>query len=176
MEILSYILIMLILMVGFTVFVGAPYVPSKRRHVEDAFKYLYKIDRKDVLVDLGAGDGTVLRVAHRYGAKRATGYELSPIIATIGWLLSRGCNRVEIKCTNMWYAKFPKDTTIVYIFGDARDIKKYESKIQSEATRIGQSLSVVSYGFKLPTHEEVKSYGAHHLYVINPLHQKKPQV
>ena len=53
----------------FTVFFGAPYVPAKLRDVQQAFDELRPVTKHDVVLDLGSGDGKVLREVSRRGAK-----------------------------------------------------------------------------------------------------------
>ena len=65
----------------------APYLPSHRRDLELAFTELYPIGPEDVLVDIGSGDGVVLRLAASHDAK-AIGYEINPILVLVSRLLS----------------------------------------------------------------------------------------
>ncbi len=175
MVIAFWILFGIILAFGFVVFFGAPYVPSRRKHIRAAFDELYKLDSKDVLLDLGAGDGVVLREAARYGAQ-AVGYELNPLLVWVTRLLSRKYPTVQAKLANIWTTPFPDDTTIVYLFSDARDIKRLTRRIEDETTRLEHTLYVLSYGFELPGYTSIGQQGAYHLYEIKALHAKKPQV
>ena len=59
--------------------------------------------------------------------------------------------------------------TVVYTFGESRDIVKMAKKVASEATHLGRPLMFISYGFAVPGYEPVKKYGAHYLYQIEPL-------
>jgi len=77
-----------ILLFGLIVFRGAPYVPSQKRYVRQAFDELYPLGIRDVLVDVGSGDGIVLRLAAERGAQ-AIGYELNPLLVIISRWLSR---------------------------------------------------------------------------------------
>lgn len=165
----------IIIVFGFVVFFGAPYVPSRRRHLDEAFDELYKIGPDDVLLDLGSGDGVVLRAAASRGA-RAVGYELNPVLVWISRLISRRYEGIAVRVANIWLTPFPEDTTIVYVFGDARDIQRLTHRIEQEAGRLKHPLYVVSYGFELPGHEPVAATGVHHLYKVKALQVKKPQV
>lgn len=175
MEILLWSLCGLIFIFGFVVFFGAPYVPSKQKHLKVAFDSLYRLSKKDVLLDLGSGDGRVLREAARRGA-RAVGYELNPLLVLIANLLTKDKKRAISKVANIWTASFPLDTTVVYIFGDGRDIKRLERKITSEATRLKRELYVISYGFTLPGRAPKNQAAAYYLYEIQPLQHIQPQV
>lgn len=170
-----WIIFIIVIVFGFVVFFGAPYVPSRRRHLQKAFDELYQLTQKDTLLDLGAGDGVVLREAARRGS-RAIGYELNPILVWIARWLSRKYPTIEVRIANIWRMPFPDDTTIVYVFGDARDIKQLTRRIESEAKRLKRSLYAMSYGFELPGHTTLRRTGVHHLYKIDALQRKKPQV
>ncbi len=157
-----------IVIVGFVAFTGAPYVPSKRKDVALALDTLYKLTDKDVLVDIGSGDGVVLRAAAERGA-HAVGYEIHPILVIISKLLSKGDKNVQVKLANFWRAPLPDNVTVVYTFGDARDIGKMYTRVQHEATRLGRPLAFISYAFDIPGVTAGKTVGAHHLYMVKPL-------
>lgn len=152
------------------VFTGAPYVPSKAREVRRALSKLYRLTDKDVLVDIGSGDGLVLRAASARGA-RAVGYEIHPVLVWISRWLSRHDSRVEVKWANFWRVALPDDVTVVYTFGDNRDIQRMYDKVVSEATRLGHPIWLISYGFKVPRTEIRRSEGAHVLYRCEPLRE-----
>lgn len=157
---------------GFVVFFGAPYVPTKRREIRVAFRKLYPVSSHDVVVDLGSGDGVVLREAARCGAK-AVGYELNPIFVFISRWLSRGKNRVEVHAGNMWRVRLPENTTVVYAFVVTRDAGKLLRKMQQEANRLRRPLKLICYGIQLPKKVPVKKIGAHFLYDFIPLQPPK---
>lgn len=157
-----------IVLVGFVAFTGAPYVPSKRRDVVKALSELYPVTSSDVLVDIGSGDGVVLRVASRRGAT-AIGYEIHPVLVAVSRILSRNDPKVSVRLANFWRAPLPKSVTVVYTFGDARDIKKMYARVQSEATRLNKTIAFISYAFDIPGVKPTKIAGAHYLYTLKPL-------
>ena len=167
MSVWLWIILALVVIVGFVAFTGAPYVPSKVRDIRRAFDELYIVSAHDVLVDLGSGDGIVLREASKRGA-RAVGYEIHPLLVIISRWLSRHDNRVAVRQSNFWRDRLPDDVTVVYIFGDGRDIAKMFRFVQTEATRLQCSIAVISYAFMIDEAPE-KTVGAHHLYTIKPL-------
>lgn len=158
----------IVLLFGFVVFVGAPYVPSKRREVEAAFSRLRPLDKNDLLVDLGSGDGLVLRAAARRGA-RAVGYELNPALVWISRWVSRRYPRIEVRTANMWRVSFPAETTVVYVFAVTRDIEKVARKVQTEANRLGRSLDCITYGSTFLAEQATGSQGGHTYYRFLPL-------
>lgn len=165
----------IILLFGFVVFWGAPYVPSKKSDLKRAFDELYPLKKGDVLVDVGSGDGVVLREAAKRGV-RAVGYELNPVLAVLSRWLSRRQPLVNVAVANFWHVQLPGDTTIVYIFSVSRDGTKLAHKMASEATRLGRPLLLVSYGHAVPNQTPIKTVGAHLLYRFDPLQVNKAQV
>jgi len=86
--ILLWIVFAIALVFAAVVAVGAPYVPSKRKDLVDAFDELYPISKNDLVLDIGSGDGIVLREVARRGG-RAVGIEINPILVLISKWLSR---------------------------------------------------------------------------------------
>ncbi len=163
---------LIILIFGFVVFRGAPYVPSHRRQVERAFDTLYPLGHKDVVVDVGSGDGIILRLASKRGAK-AIGYELNPILVLLSQFLSRGDTRVRVRLADFWLTRLPDTTTLVYGFMVSRDIEKMAEKMQQEANRLHRPLYFMCYGAPITSHPRLKQLGAHHLYRFDPLQVNK---
>ncbi len=162
-----WILLAVVLLFGFVVFSGAPYVPSKKRDLERAFDELYPLGPDDVLVDIGSGDGVVLRMAAEKGAT-AIGYEINPLLVRLSRWLSRSSPLVSVHLASFWKATLPSDTTVVYVFGDSRDIKKMADKVEQTALRVQRPLMFISYGFAVPGMKAKKHVGAHYLYEIVP--------
>lgn len=158
-----WVLAFLIITFGFVVFRGAPYVPSRKRELAQAFEELYSLDDSDVLVDIGSGDGIVLREAAKRGAV-AIGYELNPILVLISRWLSRGQSGVRVYLADFWFVRLPADTTVVYTFGESRDIAKMAEKVASEAVRLQKPLFFISYGIAVPHVAPIKQVGAYYLY------------
>lgn len=168
MEVFFWTGFLLVLLFGFVVFRGAPYVPSKKRDIQKAFDELYPLRASDMLVDIGSGDGIVLREAARRGAS-AVGYELNPVLVILSRLLSRKYSGVKVYMADFWRTKFPQSTTVVYTFGDARDIERMAAKVAAESVRLKRELYLVSYGFSLKDTPPEKRVGAHYLYRFSPL-------
>ena len=166
-----YIIGCIVVLVGISVFFGAPYVPSLRRDLTRLFDELTPLGSEDVVLDIGSGDGVVLREISCRGAK-AVGYEIHPLFVGISKLLSLGDKNVTVRWANAWTAPFPKDVTLVYAFAVGRDGVKLASKVQQEATLLDRPLTLVCYGNPLTGREPVRSFEAYHLYIFEPLHHK----
>lgn len=153
-----------------TALTGAPYVPTRQREAREAFMSLRPLTSQDVVLDIGSGDGVVLGVVAHMKAQ-AIGYEINPFLVAISrWRLRRYRELAQVKLRNFWHAPFPDTTTVVYTFGDSRDISKMHRKVQQEATRLDRSIDLVSYGFEVPGEQAVRTHRAHFLYTLTPLH------
>lgn len=165
--ILFTIFAIIVIFFGIFAFTGAPYVPSHKQEVELLFKELYPLSPKEHVVDLGSGDGIVLKIAAKNGAK-ATGVELNPLLAFLSRLRLRKYKKATVVCQSFYSFRFPKDTTLVYLFGLDRDFARIEAKVQNEANRLNKTLYFVSYGFQSPSMKPEKSYRAYFLYKVTP--------
>lgn len=164
-----YLFGLFVALIGISAFFGAPYVPSHKKDVKRMFDELAPISEGDVVLDIGSGDGLVLREASRRGAS-AIGYEIHPLFVAIARLASFGDKNVSVKWVNAWTTPFPKKVTLVYVFAVARDSKRLIRKMQREADLLKRPLTIVCYGNDLPGLTPHRSAGAYHLYVFEPLH------
>ncbi len=166
MTLLLFIVGGLILLFGFVVAFGAPYVPSLRSEVALAFKDLYALGKDDFVVDLGSGDGSVLAVASKNDA-RCLGVELNPALVLISRFRLRG--RADIQLGNMWMTVLPPQTTLVYAFVVSRDTKRLEKLMQKEVNRLGKEVFLMTFGAALPEIQPTRTRKAHSLYLFKPL-------
>jgi len=158
-----------------SVFLGAPYVPTKKSDLKLAFEKLYKIKSSDLLVDIGSGGGVVLREASRRGAK-ALGYEINPFLFLVSYFLSRNNKKIKVKLANYWKTKLPEEVTVIYVFSVDRDMEKIKTWVQNESNRLNKQLNLISLGFDIKSLKEAKQLGVYYLYVFNPLQSVKAQV
>ncbi len=163
-----WLVAVLVVFFGLIILRGAPYVPSRSAYIAKAFTDLYLLSDRDVLVDLGSGDGIVLREAAKKGA-RAVGFELNPVLYMTARLLSRRQPLVNVYLTDIWLTPLPGETTVVYFFGVERDKQKLINKMQSEANRLSRNLKLICYGDMLGEADAERSDGAYLLYDFAPL-------
>lgn len=169
------ILILIFFIFAFSVFRGSPYIPSHKADVCRALDELYKIGKEDTLVDIGSGDGIILREAAKKGAS-AVGYEINPLLVIVSRFLLRKNNKVKVVFADFWFTHLPEKTTVIYVFSVSRDIKKIIKWVQSETNRLNRPINLISYGTRLDGIRLVRNIGAHHLYVFYPLQINKAQV
>jgi hypothetical protein len=160
-------LFLAILVIAFlgVIVVGSPYVPSRSRDLKQALGRLYPLSESDMLVDLGAGDGIVLRTAAAFGA-RAYGIELNPFLVLIAKVLNRNNPLVTIRFGNLRSMKLPPDVTVVYTFPNTKDIASLTRKLLTESSRLNRNFHLISYGSTFPDLALEKKEGAHLLYKV----------
>ncbi|MDR0397951.1 MAG: class I SAM-dependent methyltransferase [Candidatus Nomurabacteria bacterium] len=153
--------VVLAAILGVSLLFGAPYVPSRKRDIEQAFTDILRLTSKDTIVDMGCGDGVVLKLAVAHGAK-AVGYEVNPLLVVISKI--RLGKKAIIKWQNGLKAKWPAGTTVVYVFGVERIMAAVAEKARQHAEVYGKAIKVVSYGFEIPGKKPERTVGAYHLY------------
>lgn len=168
-------IIVVIMVFGFVVFRGSPYIPSHKSDIQQALNKLYVISSADTLVDIGSGDGVVLRYAAKRGA-RAVGFEINPILVVISRCLSWGDNKIKVVFADFWLSHLPNETTVIYVFSVSRDMKNIIKWVQNETNRLNRPINLISYGSRFNGIKPLKNIGAHHLYVFYPLQTNKAQV
>jgi SAM-dependent methyltransferase len=84
MQILFWVFFALVLLFGFVVIFGAPYLPTLKKQTAEALDLL-DLKPGQTLLELGCGDGRVVKAAAQRGLK-VTGYELNPILVIIAKL------------------------------------------------------------------------------------------
>lgn len=94
--------------------IGAPWAPTRMKSVTRAFDDI-EISEKDIVVDLGAGNGAILAEAAGRGAQ-AIGYELSPIMWLVACIRIFGKKTARIQYGNFFRASLPSNTTLVFFF------------------------------------------------------------
>ena len=138
---------------AYSVFFGAPYVPTDNDRVA-AMLRLSGLKPGEKLVDLGSGDGRIVIAAAKAGAI-AEGWEISPYL----WLLSHWKirhaglqGRARVRLGTYWAEKF-HDADVVTLFLITMQMPRMERKLRAE---LRPGSRVVSYAFKFPTwaHED----------------------
>ncbi len=167
LAVLKWIGIVVVAVFAGTALTGAPFVPSRRKELEIIFKELYKLGKKDLLVDLGSGDGKVLKAASDFGAQ-ALGIELNPFLVIFSKIRFISNPRVKTKLRDFFRSDLPSETTVVYVFGDGRDMKRIAKKVEKQAHKIGRPIYLISHAFEIPGHKVQKKVRAYLLYKINP--------
>ncbi len=152
-----------------TALIGAPYVPSLGQDVRKLIGEL-KLDKRDVLVDIGSGDGVVLRAAAETGAE-AIGYEINPLLVLASRWRLRHLKNAKVRWANAWAVKPLSKVTIIYVFGAGPHLGEIYKFAKRQANYQQSELTLVSYGFTFEIGREdanLGSRGAYNLYRISP--------
>ena len=130
---------------------GAPFVPTRRKWIDDGLK-LANIGKNDVIVDLGSGNGEVLKLAITHGAKRAVGYEINSLL--VWWSrfrLRKFGRQIEIKNANLFQIDLPSDTTIIYLFQVDKVLRKIPDFLEHQKPNLkAKKIRVIAFGFEIP--------------------------
>lgn len=136
-----------------------PFVPTPEKDVASMIA-LAEIRPGERAVDLGCGDGRVVRAAAEAGAV-ATGYELSAPTFLMAKALSIGKKNVTFRYGNFWTKDF-RETDVVFCFLLMGAMKDFKTKIWPQ---LKPGARVVSYTFRLPGVEPARERGAVYCYV-----------
>jgi hypothetical protein len=139
------IILSIVLAFGLGAWRGAPYVPILHRPAQDLLD-LADLKPGQTLIDLGSGDGRLLKLAAQRGI-RGIGYEINPWL----WLISVvNCrpyrDRVEIHLADFWRVELPPANAISVFLID-RYMARLGTKLERELTI---PTTVVSYVFAIP--------------------------
>jgi SAM-dependent methyltransferase len=124
---------------------GALFIPSSRINIE-TFLGALPMHPQEFFVDLGCGDGRVLREVHRRYKVRALGIEINPLAYAAAKILTVGLRGVRIKRRNfLEEALGSADVVFCYLFPDI--LEELAEKLTKE---LQPGARVVSCNFPLP--------------------------
>lgn len=168
MEWLLIVLGLIVLIFGSVLLFGAPFLPTLKDQTIEALRLL-ELKPGQVLIELGSGEGKILREAARHGIK-SIGYEINPLLviySKIACLRYKGL--IEIHWRNFWNVSLG-DIDGIYVFLLKPYMTKLDVKIEEEITK---PLRVVSFAFAFPDREPVKEISGLMLYIFKPKRKMK---
>ncbi len=158
---------MLLLLIGFIVavafaiggFLGAPYVPILKRDSVPLLK-LSALRPGQTLIDLGSGDGRLLRAAAATGV-RGIGYEINPFLVLISRIVCwRYRKLVTIHLADLWRVNLPPCDAI-YVFLMPKYMPRLNKKLEAQITR---PTRVISYVFDIPGRKALEHSANSYIY------------
>jgi SAM-dependent methyltransferase len=100
----------------------------------------------DLLVDIGCGDGRVLREAKRRYGVRALGFEVNPLAYALARIRTCGMEGIEVRLSNFWNADIgDADVVFCYLFPDV--MGRLALKLEKE---LRPGTRVISCNFPIP--------------------------
>ncbi|HBB37702.1 MAG: hypothetical protein UV82_C0013G0080 [Candidatus Magasanikbacteria bacterium GW2011_GWD2_43_18] len=141
---------------------GAPFVPSAAKRVA-AMISVAQLQKTDVLLDLGSGDGRIVRRVAPL-VLEARGIEINPSLV----LWSRFMNvllrkkKIYIHCADFWNYNIA-DVDVLFVYCIDSKMNRLEAKIQKE---MKPGSRVVSNGFIFPAWTPAKEVDGVRLYLL----------
>lgn len=172
------ILILLIPLIptAYAGYIGAPWVPTRRRAIEKAFKQI-KLSPEDTVIDLGSGDGSVLFEAAKSGAK-SIGYELSPFMWAIASLRKVISNLTIIQFNNpapkiflrnFYKQDLPQSTTVIFVFLMPANMPRLKEYLRSQNLPNLKTVLAYTFPFKdIPPKGVVNTRDCGNIYIYDP--------
>jgi hypothetical protein len=152
---------LLIIVFSFVVFFGAPFLPTLSARVNDAIDLL-NLKKGQTLLELGSGDGRLLKAAAERGIK-GVGYELNPLLVIWSRIINRKHRKlITVKWANYWSIEWP-ETDGIYVFLLNPYMKKLNNKVIQ--TYNGRNIRLVSFAFKIPGKNHAQEKDGLYLYL-----------
>lgn len=158
------IILIVVVCFAFVCFLGSPFLPTRKKWIEEAFS-LVELGNNDMVIDLGSGNGKVLRLLSKKGIK-SVGYEINPLLVVLSKITIIKDSFASVKMKNYWVVDLPKDATVVYAFMVDRDAGKLEDYIQQQAKTSAHNIKLITFGFSLPSTRPIKKYRGSCLYMF----------
>ncbi len=140
---------------------NAPFVPSSKKRVKTMIK-LADLNSKKRVIELGCGDGRIIREAAKIGVKDARGYEISLILILyariVGYFKK---SSAKILYGDIWKQDY-SNTDIIFSYLLPMIMPKVKEKIWSQ---LPSGAYFISNGFPLPDIKEDKKEEGVYLYI-----------
>jgi ribosomal protein L11 methylase PrmA len=140
----------------FSAFKGAPYVPTSKKQLAHIFKNL-KLKKGEQFIELGSGDGRIVRYAVKEFGVDGVGVEINPLLVWWSRFLARRDNSASkalfVKKNIFDYSL--RNADYLYIFLMPELIVKLLPKFKQE---LKKGTVVISHGFKIIGYEKKLFY------------------
>jgi len=124
---------------------GALFVSTASVRIK-TFLNAVPMETGELLVDIGCGDGRVLRAAHRRYGVKAIGFEVNPLAYLTARVLGLRTPGIRIKRGNFWPEDLgDADVVFCYLFPDV--MERLAGKLEKE---LRPGTRVISCNFPLP--------------------------
>lgn len=141
---------------------GAPYVPTAKKQIIKMLE-MVKLNKDDLLVDLGSGDGRILFQAVKSGC-RCIGIEINPTLYWLSKIISKikRLNNVSIIRDNLWNFDLAPVNVLTLFFIPS----KMDRLMQKIIKEMKPGSRVVSNVFQFPNWQYSEKSGKMYLYIV----------
>jgi len=132
---------------------GPPFVPTPQKTITKLVEFA-NISKKDVVIDLGSGDGRMLIASAKQGAQ-TRGWELNPILVLWTNFVAKRQgvgNRVKVYQKNYMNADVT-DATVIFLYTFIKPMALLEKKLTKE---LKKGSKIISYKFTFPNLKPIK--------------------
>ncbi len=159
----TILLIIIAVFMIYTVFAvvkAAPYVPTLSKKLEKMIK-IAELRKTDILMDLGSGDGRVIRKTKAI-VKKAIGVEINPILSWYSRLRLIGSKNTQIIREDLWKTDL-SEVDVLFIYFISNKMDKLMQKIKKE---MKPGSRIVSHCFIFPDWEAEQKDDNIRLYIV----------
>ncbi|HEY4505770.1 MAG TPA: hypothetical protein VJG67_03705 [Candidatus Paceibacterota bacterium] len=126
-------------------FLDAPFVSTEKSIIDKIISNL-RLDEKSVLIDLGCGDGRILRHAViKIKSMSAIGFEYSLVPFLLAKFTSRCFKQIQIKKTSIFNANI-QNATHIYVYLYPKCLNKLGEKFKKECQ---DGVKIISCDFEI---------------------------
>jgi hypothetical protein len=125
---------------------GAPFVPTSVQNLKEILARI-KLKKESVFLELGSGDGRVVREAVKKFGVRGIGIEVNPLLVFLSNLFARiqKLSNIQFLRINFFDYDLGK-SNVIFMFLLPKTIKKLRNKFLSECKK---GTIIISHGFKI---------------------------
>lgn len=143
---------------------GVPFIPLTKKELE-AVSRCIKLEPDEKIVDLGCGDGRVLRMFEKHGAKDLTGYEVN----FGAYLLAKIKNKFSKSKAKIYFKNFKKvnlseyNIVFCYLMDYYVNSTSFKEKLDKE---LKPGTKIISFAFEIKNWHKPEIIGRIFIYKI----------
>ncbi|QQG43897.1 MAG: methyltransferase domain-containing protein [Candidatus Roizmanbacteria bacterium] len=125
---------------------GSPYVPTKKKELINFLKEA-RIKKGQIFLELGCGDGRVVKTAVKEYAAKGIGIDINPTLIFWAKFIAKltKVSGIEFKVQNIFKTDVSK-ADFIYLFLMPKLLEKLKTKFEEESKK---NAVIISHGFKI---------------------------
>ncbi|MBI2051254.1 class I SAM-dependent methyltransferase [Candidatus Roizmanbacteria bacterium] len=134
----------------FSSLMGAPYVPTKNDEIQAILKEA-DLKKDHLFLELGCGDGRVVRTAVKHYHVRGVGVDINPLLVGLARFKARKIqSHLEFRTSHLMDTGI-RNFDVIYLFLMPDLLQKLGSKLKAETKK---GTLIISHGFRLEGFEK----------------------